>query len=86
MTHMSEGERFASKAPPLNQAERDAINALFPAYIFRRSRTNEIWTTCCRKRMVVKDEYMMVTTPERNFPAVMWTPHQREPKSLFKIF
>ena len=78
---MEKAEQFAGKAPPLNQAERDAINALFPAYIFRRSRTDEIWTTCCRKHMVVQDEDMMVTTPERNFPAVMWEPHQREPKN-----
>ena len=81
MTHMSEGERFASKTPPLNQAERDAINALFPAYIFRRSRTDEIWTTCCRKHMTVSSEDMMLVTPERNFPAVMWAPHQREQRN-----
>ena len=81
MTSQEKAEQFAGKAPPLNQAERDAINALFPAYIFRRSCTDEIWTTCCRKHMVVQDEDMMVTTPERNFPAVMWEPHQREPKN-----
>ena len=84
MAHVDDGDRLASKAPPLNQAERDAINALFPAYIFRRSRTDEIWTTCCRKHMVVTDEDMMVTTPERNFPAVMWEPHQREPKNRWQ--
>ena len=78
---MEEAERFAKKAPPLNQAERDAINALFPAYIFRRSCTDEIWTTCCHKHVVVQDEDMMVTTPERNFPAVMWEPHQREQRN-----
>lgn len=81
MTEQEKAELFAGKAPPLNQAERDAINALFPAYIFRRSRTDEIWTTCCRKHMVVQDEDMMVTTPERNFPAVMWEPHQREQRN-----
>ena len=81
MTEQEKAELFASKAPPLNQAERDAINALFPAYIFRRSRTDEIWTTCCRKHMVVEDKDMMVTTPERNFPAVMWEPHQREQRN-----
>ena len=81
MTSQEKAEQFAGKAPPLNQAERDAINALFPAYIFRRSCTNEIWTTCCRKHMVVTDEDMMVTTPERNFPAVMWEPHQREQRN-----
>lgn len=81
MTSMEKAEYFAGKAPPLNHAERDAINALFPAYIFRRSRTDEIWTTCCHKHMTVRDEDMMVTTPERNFPAIMWEPHQREPKN-----
>ena len=81
---MEKAEQFAGKAPPLNQAERDAINALFPAYIFRRSCTNEIWTTCCHQHMVVKDEDMMVTTPERNFLAVMWEPHQREPKNSYQ--
>lgn len=81
MTSQEKAEQFAGKAPPLNQAERDAINALFPSYIFRRSCTNEIWTTCCRKHMVVTDEDMMVTTPERNFLAVMWEPHQREPRN-----
>ena len=84
MTRQEEAERFAQKAPPLSQAELDAINALFPAYIFRRSRTDEIWTTCCHKHMTVRDEDMMVTTPDRNFPAVMWEPHQREPKNRFQ--
>lgn len=84
MTSQEKAEQFAGKAPPLNQAERDAINALFPAYIFRRSCTDEIWTTCCHKHMVVKDEDMMITTPERNFPAVMWSVHQREPKNRWE--
>ena len=65
----------------MNQAEKDAINALFPAYIFRRSRTSEIWTTCCHRHMVVRNEDMMMTTQERDFQAVMWTLHQREPKN-----
>lgn len=78
---MERAERFARQAPPLNQAEKDAINALFPAYIFRRSRTSEIWTTCCHRHMVVRNEDMMMTTQERDFQAVMWTLHQREPKN-----
>lgn len=81
MTSQEKAERFASKAPPLNQAERDAINDLFPAYIFRRSCTNEIWTTCCHKHMTVADADMMISTPERDFPAVMWAPHQREQRN-----
>lgn len=78
MTSMEKAEQFVGKAPPLNQEEMDSINALFPAYIFRRSRADEIWTTCCRKHMTVRDEDMMVVTPERNFMAVMMEPHQRE--------
>lgn len=31
VTRQEEAERFAKKAPPLNQAERDAINALLLA-------------------------------------------------------
>lgn len=81
MTSQEKAERFASKAPPLNQAERDAINDLFPAYIFRRSCTNEIWTTCCHKHMTVADADMMISTPERDFPAVMWASHQREQRN-----
>ena len=84
MTEQEKAERFAKSAPPLREGELEAINALFPAYIFRRSRTDEIWTTCCRKHMVVQDEDMMVTTPERNFLAVMWEPHQREPKNRYQ--
>ncbi len=79
MTEQEKAERFAKKAPPLNQAERDAINALFPAYIFRRSRTDEIWTTCCRKHMTVSSKDMMITTPERDFLSIMLASHQREP-------
>ena len=39
-----------------------------------------------RKHMVVQDEDMMVTTPEQNFPAVMWTPHQREQRNRWGLY
>lgn len=81
MTEMEKAGQFAGKAPPLNQAERDAINALFPVYIFRRTRTGEIWTTCCHKHMTVGTKDMMVGTPERDFLSIMLEPHQREPKN-----
>ena len=35
------------RAPRLSQKELREINGLFPAYLFRRRRTREIWTTCC---------------------------------------
>lgn len=42
MTDIEKAGRLVRQAPSLNQAEKDAINALFPAYIFRRSCTGEI--------------------------------------------
>lgn len=40
-------ESLARLAPQLTDAERRQINGLFPAYIFRRRRTGEVWTSCC---------------------------------------
>lgn len=40
-------EQLARLAPQLTDAERRQINDLFPAYIFRRRRTGEVWTSCC---------------------------------------
>ena len=34
-------------APKLTRQELEEMNALFPAYIFRRRKTREVWTTCC---------------------------------------
>ena len=81
MTEQEKAERFAKSAPPLRDGELEAINALFPTYIFRRSCTEEIWTTCCHEHTTVGIEDMRVTTPERNFMSVMWEPHQREPRN-----
>ena len=81
MTEQEKAEQFAKSAPPLRDGELEAINALFPTYIFRRSCTEEIWTTCCHEHTTVGIEDMRVTTPERNFMAVMWEPHQREPRN-----
>lgn len=81
MTEQEKAERFAKSAPPLRDGELEAINALFPAYIFRRSGTEEIWTTCCHEYKVVGTSDMMVSTPDRNFMAVMYEPHQQEPRN-----
>ena len=83
MTRQEEAERFAKSAPPLRDGELEAINALFPAYIFRRSCTEEIWTTCCHEHTVVGTRDLMISTPERNFMAVMYEPHQREPRNRY---
>lgn len=70
---------FAKKAPPLRQKELEEINALFPAYIFRRSKTREVWTSCCHRYETLPDiarsnaEYYVLTTE-----------HQREPKHMYQ--
>ena len=81
MTEQEKAERLAKSAPPLRDGELEAINALFPTYIFRRSCTEEIWTTCCHEHTTVGTEDMRMITPGRNFMSVMWEPHQREPRN-----
>lgn len=77
MTSMEKAERFAGMAPALNQAERDSINALFPAYIFRRSKTREVWTTCCHRHETIPP---LEARSEKEH-AVLAEPHQREAKN-----
>ena len=38
-------EKLARLAPKLTESEKKQINSLFQAYIFRRSKTGEVWTT-----------------------------------------
>lgn len=71
-----DGEAFAALAPKLTERELEAINGLFRAFIFRRSKTGEYWTTCCR-RHVVLDEERTVTPAMRG---LMETEHAPEPK------
>lgn len=72
MTSQEKAERFAKGAPELNQKEIEQINNLFPAYAFRRSRTREIWTTCCGHHGTLGE-----ADTER---AILTAEHQREPR------
>ena len=38
-------EKLVRLAPKLTESEKKQINSLFQAYIFRRSKTGEVWTT-----------------------------------------
>lgn len=78
MTSMEKAKQFAAKAPPLNQEERDAINALFPAYIFRRSKTDEFWTTCCRQHLTAGYGDGGLRVPDGDLVEVRYADHQRE--------
>ncbi len=79
MTTQEKAERFARKAPPLSQEEMDGINALFPTYIFRRSKTNEVWTSCCHQH-----ETLLELTRSRAEYDVLMAEHQREPKNRWQ--
>lgn len=84
MTDQEKAERFAALAPPLNQAERDAVNNLFPAYIFRRSKTDEIWTTCCRQHLTAGYGDGGLRVPDGDLVEVRYASHQRERKNRWE--
>lgn len=77
MTMQEEAAQFVKKAPPLNQEELDKINALFPTYIFRRTKTCEVWTTCCHRHEKLSTGQCTIDAAV----AVMVEPHQREPEN-----
>lgn len=64
-------------APALNQKELEEVNDLFPAYIFRRSRTRELWTSCCYRHEVLPGSKQW----SKEQRAVMMEEHQREKRS-----
>ncbi len=75
MTAQEKAEKFTNSAPRLSKKEMDEINDLFPTYIFRRSRTGEIWCSCCgrhEKNMNRSDEVVFLTE------------HQREPRNMYE--
>lgn len=74
MTEREKAEKFAEQAPPLREGELEAINALFPAYLFRRRKTGEVWTTCCHEHITVD-----TISANGDMRRAMWEPHQREP-------
>ena len=47
-------EQLARLAPRLTDRELREINGLFRAYIFRRSRTGEVWTSCCGVHKIIQ--------------------------------
>lgn len=51
-----EPKDFAAMAPQMTPEVLDALNGQFRAYVFRRSATEEYWTTCCRRHVELKRE------------------------------
>lgn len=47
MGEHGDAARLGALAPALRQEDLFEINKTFPAYLFRRRKTREIWTSCC---------------------------------------
>lgn len=56
MTNKEKAEKLVRSQPKFRKEDIDGINAGFPAYIFRRSKTREIWTTCCGTHKTIPQE------------------------------
>lgn len=54
MTEREQAERLQKAAPGLRDEDMKGINGLFPAYLFRRSRTGEVWTSCCGRHEILQ--------------------------------
>ena len=80
MTNQEQAERFAHVAPSLNKKEMKQINDLFPAYIFRRHKTGEVWCTCCQHHGIlgnsIAERYIMQAKHQREARSAYDHPHQ----------
>ena len=66
--------RLVRAAPPLRAEDLERINAIYPAYIFRRRKTGEVWTSCCGQHIQVSE------ADGAAWETVMAAPHHREPE------
>ena len=58
MEMKKDADKLMAAMPSLNDVELEEANSYFKAYIFRRKKTRELWTTCCgRHEIVPKSEY-----------------------------
>lgn len=84
-------EKLVRLAPKLTEGERKQINARFQAYIFRRSKTGEVWTTCCGVHKKLDDnnvtdrEWYLLTAPHAPAPDVRWGKDKNAPNSQARV-
>lgn len=86
----SNAEKLARLAPKLTESERKQINGLFQAYIFRRSGTGEVWTTCCgiHKKLdgaMTDRERALLTAPHTPAPDFRWGRDKNAPDSQARV-
>lgn len=83
-------EKLVRLAPKLTEREKKQINARFQAYIFRRGKTGEVWTTCCgvHKRLdsaATGREYALLAAPHTPAPDFRWGKDKNAPNSLARV-
>lgn len=71
MGDREKAEKLARSAPALREQDIQALNGRFPAYLFRRRKTGEVWTTCCGRHETLPQDHPVMTAP-----------HHREPVNL----
>lgn len=86
----TKAEKLVRLAPKLTENEKKQINDLFRAYIFRRSKTGEVWTTCCgvHKRLddaVTDREWALLTAPHTPAPDFRWGRDVNAPNSQARV-
>lgn len=87
MTEEEKKEKFLEAAPKPTAEELDKMNGLFQAYIFRRAKTKEVWTTCCRKHKSIEpgmhaEEDMLLW--ERHTPEPIYRQFYSDPINKFE--
>ena len=70
-------EQLARLAPRLTDRELREINGLFRAYIFRRSRIGEVWTSCCGVHKIIQrcendDQWRVMNQAHTPAPVYRW--------------
>ena len=65
---------LARHAPAPRETDLAGVNGIYPAYLFRRRRTGEVWTSCCGHHITARAE-------DPAWRAVLDAPHHREPGS-----
>ncbi len=76
MEHEKDILRLKKGEPPFTKKEIEAVNDLFPAYLFRRRKTGEIWTSCCQQYKKLGP----AATWTRSEELAMEMDHQAEPR------
>lgn len=71
-------QKFMDSAPKMTEQNIREINALFQAYIFRRRKNREIWTSCCGVHKVIRKngetdaEYEILNAPHTPEPVMRY--------------